>query len=185
MPRPVIITAALAAAVTVLPAVALAEERTCRGTIGARTVDNVRVPDGASCTLEGTRVKGTVKVETNARLVARGVRVVGNVQGENAARVVVRAGSRVGGSVQVKQGGGALVAGSRVTHDVQYDSNTRRVRIVRTRVGGNVQLVGNRGGAEVTNNRIDENLQCKENSPAPVGGGNRVGNNKEDQCARL
>jgi hypothetical protein len=143
------------------------------------------VPDGASCTLDGTRVKGVVKVESNATLVAKRVRVVGNVQGENAARVVVRARSRVGGSVQVKQGGSALVARSRVTSDVQYDANRRRVRIVRSRVNGSVQIVGNRGGAEVSNNRIDENLQCKENEPAPVGGGNRVGNNKEDQCAQL
>src|SRR5918999_421763 len=85
----------IAAALAVgLPAVASAEERTCRGTIGARTLDNVRVPDGASCTLEGTKVKGRIRVESGARLLARGVRVVGNVQGENAARVVVRRGSR-------------------------------------------------------------------------------------------
>ena len=42
---------------------ALAEERVCRGTIGAVTVDNLRVPQGATCTLNGTYVKGTVKVE--------------------------------------------------------------------------------------------------------------------------
>jgi hypothetical protein len=174
-----------AAAVAALPATALAEERTCRGAIGAATVDNLRVPDGATCTLDRTRVKGTIKVETGAKLVARGVRVMGNVQAENAARVVVRGSSRVGGSIQVKQGGGALVADTRVTGDVQYDANDRRVRIVRSRVNGNVQIVGNQGGVEVSANVIDENLQCKENAPAPTGGGNRVGNNKEDQCARL
>ena len=31
-----------------LPATAAAEERTCRGTIGATTLDNVRVPQDAS-----------------------------------------------------------------------------------------------------------------------------------------
>lgn len=44
-----------------------AEERTCRGAIGAVTVDNLRVPSGATCTLNGTTVKGTIKIETNAR----------------------------------------------------------------------------------------------------------------------
>ena len=44
------------------PAAAFAEERTCRGMIGARTVDNLRVPQGATCTLNGTYVKGTIKV---------------------------------------------------------------------------------------------------------------------------
>ena len=42
---------------------AAAEEMVCRGTLGAVTVDNLRVPQGASCTLNGTRVKGTVKVK--------------------------------------------------------------------------------------------------------------------------
>jgi hypothetical protein len=34
--------------------VAIAEERVCRGTIGATTVDNLRVPSGATCKLNGT-----------------------------------------------------------------------------------------------------------------------------------
>jgi len=33
--------------------------------------------------------------------------------------------------------------------------------------------------------RIVGNLQCKENRPAPTGGRNVVGGDKEDQCARL
>jgi hypothetical protein len=37
---------------------AQAEERVCRGSIGAKTVDNLRVPQGATCTLNGTYVKG-------------------------------------------------------------------------------------------------------------------------------
>jgi hypothetical protein len=45
---------------------ALAEEKVCRGSIGARTVDNLRVPQGATCTLNGTFVKGTIKVERAA-----------------------------------------------------------------------------------------------------------------------
>lgn len=45
---------------------AQAEERVCRGTIGATTVDNLRVPTGATCSLSGTQVKGTVKVERGA-----------------------------------------------------------------------------------------------------------------------
>jgi len=61
-------------------------------------------------------------------------------------------------------------------------------------VGGNVQgqraaavLLENStvGGVEVSDNRINGNLQCKENDPAPTGGGNIVQGNKGDQCARL
>ena len=47
----------IASAMVAAPAVTLAEEYTCRGSVGARTLDNVRVPDGATCRLEGTKVK--------------------------------------------------------------------------------------------------------------------------------
>jgi len=164
---------------------ASAEERICRGTIGATTVDNVRVPDYASCVLLGTRVKGTIKVELEATLRAEDVVVIGNVQAENARSVRVMDGSRVGGSVQVKQGGAATVSDSRIDGDIQYDSNTSPLRALRNTVGGSIQVYQNAGGVEIRRNTIDGNLQCKANSPRPVGGNNIVGGNKEDQCARL
>lgn len=172
-------------AVGLWPATAAAEERVCRGTIGAKTLDNVRVPQNATCVFAGTFVKGTVKVERNATLRAEQVQVIGNVQGENARRVTVMQGSRVGGSVQVVQGGGAKVANSRVTADILYDDNAAPLSAVGNRVGGNVQAFQNTGGVEIRRNVIDGNLQCKANQPPPTGGGNVVGGNKEDQCARL
>jgi hypothetical protein len=157
-----VLIALAAAALTAAPA--LAEERTCRGTIGATTVDNLRVPQGATCTLNGTRVKGTVKVERGATLKATRISVIGNVQAEGAANVNVAA-SNVGGRVQIVQG--------------------RNSKLDRNAVKGDVQYFENRGTISITSNRIDGNLQCKENSPPPTGGGNIVQGNKEDQCARL
>jgi len=159
-----------------------ADERTCRGTIGAATVDDLRVPHGATCTLQGATVKGTIEVESDAVLRAYGVRVVGNVQGESAQKVVVAEGSRVGGSVQVKQGEQARVIDSRVIGDIQFDDNGSKNVARRNLVGGSVQAFQNDGGVAIFGNRIDGNLQCKENSPRPTGGGNIVGGNKEDQC---
>ena len=98
----------LAGALALTAAPAVAEERVCRGTIGARTVDNLRVPEGAVCRLRGTLVEGTITVQDGARLDARGVRVIGNVQAEGHRSVVLRR-SRVGGSVQLVQGGAATV----------------------------------------------------------------------------
>jgi hypothetical protein len=164
---------------------ASAEETKCRGTIGARTLDNVLVPQGATCTLNGTKVKGTVKVGRNAVLIATDVHVVGNVQGENAKNVVVRRGSFIGGNVQVVQGKWATVAGSRVNFDILYDDNAERVRALNNKVGGNVQAFQNTGGVRIVENRIDGNLQCKANSPKPTGHGNVVQGNKEDQCKKL
>src|ERR671919_2037259 len=104
---------------------AMAEERVCRGTIGARTVDNLRVPQGATCTLNGTYVKGTIKVQRAATLKAYGIRVIGNVQAENARNVVVRARSRIGGSVQIVQGGAARIVRNRITGDILFDDQVR------------------------------------------------------------
>src|SRR5687768_9686168 len=112
------------------PVGASAEETTCRGTIGDRTVDNLRVPQSATCTLNGTRVKGTIKVERNAVLVANDVVVIGNVQAENAKNVKVRDGSRVSGSVQVVQGGGATVADSKINADILYDENSAPLAVL-------------------------------------------------------
>ncbi len=155
---------ALGTAVALAPSAA-AEERTCRGSIKAVTLDNVRVPAGATCTLTGTVVKGTVKVESRATLTATRVRLTGNLQAEGH-RAVTLTSSTVGGSVQLKQGGAATLTSNRVK--------------------GDVQLFTNRTGTKrLTGNRIDGNLQCKENAPAPVGSRNVVGGNKEDQCRRL
>jgi hypothetical protein len=165
--------------------VAYADERSCSGTLGSITVDNLRVPQGKTCTLNGTYVKGTIKVERNATLHAKGVRVIGNVQAENAKQVNVTGGSRVGGSVQVKQGGGANILGSRINGDIQFDANKTYLKANNNTVGGNIQVVSNTGGVQISKNTVNGNLQCKQNNPAPTGGGNIVKGSKEDQCRQL
>jgi hypothetical protein len=177
----------VAAVITVManPHVAVAEEKICRGTIGSKTLDNVKVPEGETCTLRGTKVKGTIKINKSARLEAIEVNVIGNVQAENARNVVVRKDSRVGGSVQVVQGKKATVAGSRVKGDILYDDQSGEVIVRSSSVGGNVQAFQNTGGVQIADNVIDGNLQCKENKPAPTGGNNNVKGSKEDQCEKL
>jgi hypothetical protein len=146
-------------------ATATAEETSCRGTLGRVTVDNLRVPQGATCDLRRTRVKGTIKVDARATLRARAIRVIGNVQAENHRSVWIRGRSRIDGSVQVVQGSRFTLRSSVVGSDVQAFENDGRIVIAA--------------------NRIDGNLQCKENARRPAGGGNVVQGNKEDQCAAL
>lgn len=168
-----------------IPQAALAEERVCRSTIRNKTLDNVKVPQGAECTLKGTRVKGAINVNNNARLEAINVRVIGNVQGEDARNVIVRRNSRVGGSVQVVQGKKGKVANSKINGDILFDEQSGRVVIKRSNVGGSVQAFQNDGGVRIKGNTIDGNLQCKENTPRPTGGNNEVHESKEDQCKNL
>lgn len=147
-----------------------ADDRVCRGVIGAKAIDgDVVVPQGATCKLLGTRVDGNVKVYRNAKVVVRGARIGGNLQAENHRRVIVTKRNarptRVDGSIQLKQGGGG--------------------RLIKVVVDSDIQLFSNRGRFTVRGNRVEGNLQCKSNRPAPVGGNNRVQGNKEDQCRRL
>ncbi len=174
-----------AAAMALASTGALAEEFTCKGTVGAKTLDNVRVPPNATCTLEKTRVKGTLKVEKGGTLKATKVVVIGNVQGEGAHKVILRRGSRVGGSVQLVQGGSAKIAKSAIDSDILLDDNVGKLSVVANEVGGNVQVFQNKAEIVIRKNVIDGNLQCKENKPAPTGGGNVVKGSKEDQCAKL
>jgi hypothetical protein len=175
MKRILAVTAPLALAATLLVAgptpAAHADDRRCVGTIGAVTVDDdIVVPAGKSCTLQGTRVEGNVIVKRGARLVARGVRVDGNIQSQAHRRVVVapRNGrsSVVEGNIQLKAGRGGG-------------------QVLRTVVDGDIQLFSNKGRFVVRGNRVDGNLQCKGNSPRPIGSRNRVEGNKENQCRGL
>jgi hypothetical protein len=174
-------------ALAVMAPVALAEEQVCRGTIGARTVDNLRVPQGASCTLNGTMVQGTIKVENGATLVANGVRVIGNVHSEGYRSITLREGSRVGGSVQLENGlssGTGKLVQTRINGDLQFEANRAKMVARGSTILANLQAFQNTGGVVLQNNRIAENLQCKQNNPPPIGGGNQAGD-KEGQCAAL
>lgn len=163
---------------------AFAEEFTCTGTVGAVALDNLFVPDGATCVLQRTRLNGSVVVGTGATLLATSITVNGNLQAEGAASVSVGGSSMIGGSVQIVQGGSALISRARVNGDVLFDSNTGPLEASRNSVGGSLQVFQNSGGVVLLNNRMNGNLQCKENVPAPTGRGN-VAPSKEDQCARL
>lgn len=115
-------------ALIVMAPAALAEERVCRGIIGTTTVDNLLVPSGAACTLNGTKVEGTIKVENGAKLTANGVRVIGNIQSEGFEAIAVKKGSKVGGSVlkNGQEGGSGKVASTRINGDLQFRAMPHR-----------------------------------------------------------
>lgn len=175
---------ALFALVTLGAMPAFAEETICDGTIGQVALDNIFVPDGATCVLDRTRANGNLVIGTGATLQATSVRINGSVQAEGARHVQIGGSSTVGGSVQIVQGHSATLNKVRVSGDILLDDNNGPLKAVANVVGGNVQVFQNQGGVLLRNNRIDGNLQCKANTPAPRGSGN-VAASKEDQCARL
>jgi hypothetical protein len=177
------VMSALAAA-TLVSTPVWAEEFSCTGAVGAVQLDNIFVPDGATCVLDRTRTNGSIVVGRGATLLATSVSVNGNVQAEGAAFVGVGGFSTVGGSVQIVQGGGASIERARIKGDLQFESNTGPLLATGNTITGSLQAFKNMAGATFINNRMNGNMQCKENIPAPTGSGNRSPS-KEDQCARL
>ena len=93
--------------------------------------------------------------------------------------------TRVQGTVQVARNATLYAKTARINGHVQAE-NAKLVSVTaNTTVGGSIQAFENTGGVVIKGNRVDGNLQCKSNIPAPTGGGNIVQGNKEDQCARL
>jgi len=196
----------VAIALTLVLAVATpvrADVYICIGTSHPGTVDNLRVPQDASCTLNGTRVEGNIEVERNGTLHAYTVRVDGNIQSDggalinvyqnssvggsiqadNVGQVNVYSGTFVGGSVQIKISGGASINGVEIDSGLLFDTNTRALLASDNTVGGDVQAFQNTGGLLIAGNTIGANLQCKSNVPAPAGWSNVVYGSMEDQCA--
>lgn len=185
---------AVMAASLLSAAPAHADDRTCRGTIGAVSIDgSVIVPQGATCALLGTRVDGNVLVKSAAKLVAKGVKVGGSIQAENHKSVVVTPRivndntikSRVIGDVQMVSGGPGEIRRAVIGGSLQTKQNDGRQVAVRNIIDSDLQAFTNIGGVHISRNMIDGNLQCKSNNPPPTGGGNKVQGNKEDQCSKL
>lgn len=152
--------------------------------LGAVSSDDIEVPAGQTCVLQGTRVDGNIRLNAGSTLDARDVTVIGNVQGEGATSVVLAGQTRVDGSVQLKQGGRATLVGISINGDLQYESNRGPLAAQSNRVGGNIQLSSNGGGISLLDNSARGNLQCQGNNPAPQGSGNTAAS-IEDQCAAM
>jgi hypothetical protein len=155
----------------------------CDGTIGSRTVDEVDVPSGATCTLERTTVDGNVSVGHGGTLVARAVDVDGDIEGEGARLVEVSANSSIGGNLQLEQGGSSVVNDSHIDGDLQWSEQSGSQAVRHSKVGGNLQAEQNNGGLAIFGNRIGGDLECEQNSPVPSAAGNSVSGHHSGQCA--
>ncbi len=176
------------AAILALPVGLFAEETRCTGTLTG-SHDNVVVPQGATCDLRDARLNGSVYVQRSGGLTISGRTFInGNVQSEDGGAYVRIVGPSVtvGGNVQIKYNyqASAIQRGTTIHGSFQYVENSGHLFANGAFIGSDFQLFKNTGGASITSNTIRQNMQCKENTPAPAGGGNRAGN-KEDQCSGL
>jgi hypothetical protein len=162
-----------------------ADDTFCSGSFGAVTLDNVIIPDGATCTLTSTFVQGNIKVGTGSTLMGYTIDVGGSVQAESSRLVLIETGSVIG-DVEVKKGRGssrsARVVNVSVGGKILFEECAGFVRAERCDVNGDIQLFKNTGGGRLLRNDVNGNIQCKENVPAPTGVFN-IAASKEDQCA--
>ncbi len=138
-----------------------AEEYICSGNVGARSLDNVKVTSGKSCSLNGTIVKGNIVVERDAKLTAKRVTVNGSIQAEGASSVTVT-GGRIVGEIQLKSGKSFKVTGANVGGSIQVDSNNGSSSIKSNVVGSDIQVFNHRGGVSISSNNVNGNLQCND-----------------------
>jgi hypothetical protein len=162
-----------------------AEEQRCVGTLGAITVDNLRVPANRTCLLNCTEVPGNIVVGRNAALVITMANVNGNIEARYARGLTVVGNSRVNGNIQISLSRGITIRNSLINGNVQLSGNRGLLRILANQISGNVQAYNRRGRLRIAGNSINSNLQCRYNRPLSVGGNNKVGGNREHQCARL
>lgn len=148
----------------------------CDGTLGAVTVEEVNVPQGATCVLAGTRVEGNVRVRRDATLQTSGAVVDGDIQAEDARRVETRAGTRVVGNVQVKRRAVADLAATVVDGDVQVEEAGASLIAGNVDVGGNLQMTKAEGAA-IGDVRVDGDIQLVENRRALAVADSRVRGN--------
>ncbi|MGG5751809.1 hypothetical protein ACQ3I4_04185 [Zafaria sp. Z1313] len=130
-----------------------------------------------------THVKGDVQAKQASSVHVLYARVWGNVQTERTVGTLKVFKSWVDGDIQTKYQA-VHTDGTTVNGNIQHEEG-RTGWIVRNSVRGDIQVFKNRGQQRVSFNIVRGNLQCKENSPRPVGGKNKVSGSKEDQCRTL
>ena len=164
----------------------------CDGDPSFHCFDNVYVKYGDACELAGKKVYGNVYVEEGGSLWIHDTHVAGNIQSYGATGIEVSA-CTVGGNVQIKATyceveETAVVEHNAVYGNLQVEESYCGFGISGNTVCGDLQFFKNYADTDHTiyDNSIKQNLQCKENSPYPIRGGeNRVYGNAEDQCYEL
>jgi hypothetical protein len=172
------------AGLTVVSQSALATDGTvCDGTIGRRTVERVVVPNGATCRLNGTRVRQNVVVGRGESLVARDARILGSVQATEGPRTVRLLDTNVVGNIHVREARGVILIGNSgcgldpvAGNNIHLVDNFGPIGVCRMSIEGNLHVIGNSDTVFVRSNKVGNNLHARGNH----GGflrlrGNRVG----------
>lgn len=147
--------------------------------------DDVEIPGDRTCTFTDVQVRGDLKLGRGSRLIASELRVDGDIE-SNGADELKLTHSWIDSDVEFEKGGRVTIYDSHVGGKVEIKENRGRIDLRDNTVRGDVKIEKNRDGPfTLFRNTIDGKLECKENSPAPIGSGNVVGDKEEGQCKGL
>jgi hypothetical protein len=152
----------------------------------------VRLADAERINLLGTAVGGDVRFERSRLIIADEARIQGNFRATDVEFAAVIE-SRVSGNVAIDLARDeARLCGSRLGGNAVFDNNAGTVAIGAgaprcdgNTVEGHVRVRQNTGGVTISDNIVRNNLTCRDNEPAPTGGNNRVGGQKQGQCGGI
>ena len=138
------------------------------------------------CTLTDVEINGDVIVFAGGSLVANDVWIKGNLYTSRADFIAMQR-SRIDGNVRLEElvGDETTIEGTNIDGDILLARNRSRLEIVNNDIHGGMFAVGNTGGLLISGNSFEENLNCTDNTPAPVGLANRVDDGAAGQCADL
>lgn len=129
---------------------AMADDTSCVGLLPPGVYDNVVVPSGASCMIQGAEIRGNLKAEPGSLIIdVRNSTIHGNVEGDSFASFDLH-GSMVGGNVTLKK-------------------FTTNVQVCATQVRKDLQVEDGQGRVELGSpptcaaNEVSENLQAYKN----------------------
>ncbi|HWW10418.1 MAG TPA: hypothetical protein VNY76_09235 [Candidatus Acidoferrales bacterium] len=169
---------------------------------------NVVVPPGAFCDLVGSRITGSVEIQRSGGLSLDAASSVDrNVIDGRDAQVVLFNGSTVGGSIWCSKCSAADLHDSTVWGSLYDNGLTFGADLTNSQIHGSLSIshsqdggfgfsftgntigedfsfADNTGSSTMSGNTIEDELNCRGNTPPPAGGGNTAAE-KEGQCAGL
>jgi hypothetical protein len=198
----VVFTAGAVSVFLLMASAASSGTTTCRTTLTGTIYNDVSVPAGAECTLDGATVKGTVSVAGGgASLTANGAKITGNLNANGSGNVQVT-GSTISGNVTFASIAGpkSFVCGSNVGGNVTVSHSSGQIKIgdeaedtrllaveeecgSGTTVWGSVTFNNNTADVlQLAGSTVKQNVRVNNNMPGPEEGeldlaANRVSNN--------
>lgn len=163
----------------------LGDDINCQTVIGAETVDDNLVI-AAPCTLNGTTVEGNIRIFTGGSLTAIGAVIDGNIEADTADFVAIQ-NTEVDGRIKLDSMVGDLsyIRDSAIDGKISLKNNRSRLEMQGNFIDDDLIANENIGGVFIGDNIIEGDLECKKNSPEPVGDNNFVSGKTKNQCRDL